>query len=116
MKKWLFLSCAIALEVAGTLALRASLDDPLWIVLVATGYIGAFVFLAIVLRHDMPIGVAYGVWGASGVAITAILAHFLFGDPFSAMMGAGIAAVALGVVLVEVGSHTRVHPKGKANP
>ncbi|WP_443046598.1 DMT family transporter [Streptomyces sp. NBC_00247] len=103
-KKWLFLVGAIASEVAATLALRAALDDGPWYVLVVAGYVTAFTMLALVLREGMPIGVAYGIWGASGVAVTAVLAAFLFGDPLTWMMGLGVVAVAGGVMTVEIGA------------
>ncbi|MFD4367281.1 DMT family transporter [Rhodococcus sp. NPDC058521] len=104
MRKWLFLVGAIVFEVSGTLALRASLDNSLWVVAVAIGYVVSFGFLAAVLREGAPIGVAYGIWGASGVALTAVLARVLFDEPFTTVMGLGIAIVASGVLLVEVGS------------
>ncbi|MGW0857443.1 DMT family transporter [Streptomyces sp. NPDC002690] len=103
-RKWLFLVGAIASEVAATLALRAALDDGPWYVLVVAGYVTAFTMLALVLREGMPIGVAYGIWGASGVAVTAVLAAFLFGDPLTWMMGLGVVAVAGGVMTVEIGA------------
>lgn len=104
MRKWLFLIGAIVFEVSGTLALRASLDNSLWVVVVAIGYVVSFGFLAAVLREGAPIGVAYGIWGASGVALTAVLARFLFDEPLTAVMSLGIAVIAAGVLLVEVGS------------
>ncbi|MFF7360506.1 SMR family transporter [Streptomyces sp. NPDC008125] len=103
-RKWLFLVGAIASEVAATLALRAALDARPWFVLVVAGYVAAFTMLALVLREGMPIGVAYGIWGASGVAVTAVLAALLFGDPLTWLMGLGVVAVAGGVMTVELGA------------
>jgi small multidrug resistance pump len=53
----------------------------------------------------MGIGVAYGIWAASGVAITAVASKYLFKEPFTKVMAAGIAMVAAGVLLVELGGH-----------
>ncbi|MGW2276546.1 DMT family transporter [Streptomyces sp. NPDC001770] len=103
-RKWLFLVGAIASEVAATLALRAALDARPWFALVVAGYVAAFTMLALVLREGMPIGVAYGIWGASGVAVTAVLAALLFGDPLTWLMGLGVVAVAGGVLTVEIGA------------
>lgn len=103
--KWLVLGCAIVSEVSATLALRASVDDARWLVLVVTGYLGGFAFLALVLRAGMPVGVAYGIWAAVGVALTAVLAALIFGDAFTVGIGVGIAIVIGGVLLVELGSH-----------
>jgi small multidrug resistance pump len=52
----------------------------------------------------MAVGVAYGVWAASGIALTAVIARVAFGEPLTRTMGAGIALVALGVLLVELGA------------
>src|SRR5690625_6560665 len=49
----------------------------------------------------MGLGVAYGIWGASGVTLTAVLAAFLFGEDLNAVMGLGVALVAAGVFLVQ---------------
>jgi small multidrug resistance pump len=98
------LTAAIVTEVTATLALRASQDDSWWLILVVCGYLGAFVLLTAVLRAGMSVGVAYGIWGASGTAATAILAAGIFGDPLTWPIAAGIAMIVAGVLLVEVGS------------
>jgi small multidrug resistance pump len=73
---------------------------------VAVGYVAAFGALSLLLRWGAPIGVVYGVWAALGVALTAVLAAVVFGDPLSATMGVGIALVMVGVFTVET-SHPR---------
>ena len=102
----LLLGAAILSEVSGSLALRAALDHPGWYAWVAIGYSASFVLLALVLRRGMPVGVAYGIWAACGVAITAVAGAFLFDDPLNWTMGAGFAAIIGGVVLIETGSKT----------
>ncbi|OBF35878.1 cation transporter [Mycobacterium sp. ACS1612] len=104
MQKWVLLIAAIAVEVAATLALRASQDHSAWLVLVGAGYIGSFILLTAVLRAGMPVGVAYGIWGACGTAATAVLAATIFGDPFTWPIAAGIVLIIGGVLLVEFGS------------
>ena len=103
MRKWAILVAAIVLEVAATLALRAAIDAPWWAVLTVAGYAGAFVALSALLRLGAPIGVVYGIWAAAGVALTAVLGTVLFAEPFTPLIGIGIAAVIAGVVLVETG-------------
>jgi small multidrug resistance pump len=98
------LIAAIASEVAATLALRASQDHSAWLFLVVVGYLGAFLLLTAVLRAGMAIGVAYGIWGASGTAATAVLAAVIFGDPFTWPIAVGIGLIIVGVLLVELGS------------
>jgi small multidrug resistance pump len=114
VRKSALLIAAIATEVTATLALRASQDDSWWLMVVVTGYLGAFVLLTAVLRAGMPVGVAYGIWGASGTAATAVLAAALFGDPFTWPVAAGIGLIVAGVLLVEVGSRPR--PEAGAAP
>ncbi|MBX9388066.1 DMT family transporter [Streptomonospora nanhaiensis] len=104
MRKWLLLAAAILMEVTATLSLRAALDAPALYAVVAAGYVGSFAALGLVLRAGMGIGVAYGVWGASGVALTAVMATLLFGDPLTVVMGVGIALVIGGVLCVELGA------------
>lgn len=105
MTLWLLLTGAIVCEVTGSLSLRAAVDDPRWYALVVVGYVSAFVLLAAVLRRGMPLGVAYGIWGATGVALTAALSAVIFGEPVTLLMAAGIVLIIGGVLLVEVGSH-----------
>ncbi|MGC4790452.1 DMT family transporter [Micromonospora sp. DT178] len=105
MKQWLYLAGAIGLEVSGTLALRAANDHAAWIALVVVGYTLSFVLISLVLREGMAIGVAYGIWAASGVTLAALLAALLFGDALTWVMGLGFAVIVAGVLLVELGSH-----------
>ncbi|MEI7914589.1 MAG: multidrug efflux SMR transporter [Mycobacteriaceae bacterium] len=104
MRTWCFLLGAILTEVTATLSLRASQDDRLWLLLVAAGYASSFLLLTGVLRAGMPVGVAYGIWGALGTAITAVMAAVIFGDPFTGPVVLGIALIISGVLLVELGS------------
>ncbi len=104
--KWLFLIAAIILEVTATLSLRASegFTKLGYTVLVAVGYLGAFIALSLVLRRGLPIGIAYGIWAAAGVALVAILGKLIFDDPLTPLMGAGIVLIIGGVLLVELGN------------
>src|SRR3954463_6811847 len=104
VRKWVLLIAAIAVEVAATLSLRASQDHSAWLVVVVAGYVGSFILLTLVLRTGMPIGVAYGIWGACGTAATAVLAAAIYGDPFTWPIAAGIGLIIAGVLLVEFGS------------
>ena len=104
MKKWLFLGGAIVTEVTGSLSLKAGLENPSWYALMAAGFAGAFVFLSLVLRAGLPLGVAYGIWSAAGVALTAVAGRLIFKEPFTWVMAAGIALVMGGVLLVEAGA------------
>lgn len=102
---WLLLVLAIVSEVTATLSLRASegLRRRRWIPAIVVGYVAAFSLLGAILAMGMPVGVAYGIWAAAGVAITAVMGRVLFKDHFSAMMAAGVALIAVGVALIEFG-------------
>jgi small multidrug resistance pump len=108
MRKWALLSGAILTEVTGTLSLRAFQDQRLWLILVVAGYVASFFLLTRVLRAGVPVGVAYGIWGASGTAITAVLASVIFDDPFTVPIVVGIGLIIAGVLLVEFGSRPAV--------
>lgn len=107
MRKWVLLATAIVSEVAATLSLRASHDHAAWILLVVAGYAVAFTMLTLVLREGIPVGVTYGIWGATGTALTAVLAAVIFRDPFTWPILLGIALIIAGVLLIEFGSHPR---------
>ncbi|BBZ16393.1 DMT family transporter [Mycolicibacterium gadium] len=108
MLKWALLAGAISTEVAATLSLRAAQDHSAWLAVVVAGYLTSFVFLTMVLRAGVPVGIAYGIWGALGTAVTAVLAAVLFGDPFTWPIVAGIGLIIAGVLLIEFGSHRAV--------
>lgn len=103
---WLILTGAIITEVAATLSLRASegLRKKRWIAPVAVFYIAAFSLLTFALNEGMPIGIAYGIWAASGVALTAIGARMFFKERLTWRMMAGIVLIAVGVLVIELGT------------
>ena len=105
MRTWALLLGAILTEVSATLSLRASQDHRAWLAAVVLGYLASFALLTQVLRAGMPVGVAYGIWGALGTAITAVTASVVFGDPFTRPIVLGIGLIIAGVLLVELGSH-----------
>lgn len=109
MRKWAYLTGAILTEVAATLSLRASQDHSGWLVAVVVGYAVAFTLLTLVLREGVPVGVTYGIWGACGTALTAVLAAALFHDPFTWPIALGIALIIAGVLFIEFGSRPTVH-------
>ena len=101
---WLWLAGAILVEVTASLSLQAAVESPGWYALVVAGYLSAFFCLSRVLKGGMAIGVAYGIWGASGVALTAVLASVLLGQALTGVMVVGLVLVVAGVLLVELGS------------
>jgi small multidrug resistance pump len=102
---WIFLIGAILTEVTATLSLKAAVTgNKLWYIPVALGYGIAFTCLSFTLQSGMALGVAYGIWTAAGVALTAAAGRLLFKEPFTWVMALGIALVVGGVLLVEEGA------------
>lgn len=101
---WLTLAGGILLEVLSTLGMRASdgFRKRAWIAPVAVGYVGSFALISQTLALGMPVGIAYGVWSACGVALVALLAKVLFAEPLTPLMLAGIALIVTGVLTVEL--------------
>lgn len=101
---WVLLAVAIVSEVGATISLKLATDGKkVFFVPVVLGYLVAFSLLAVALTLGLPIGVAYGIWAATGVALTAILGRVLFREPLTALMLTGIALIIAGVFLVELG-------------
>ena len=90
--QWLFLIGAIVFEVFGTISLRmAATGQRAYYGAVAVGYLFAFGFLTLTLNEGLGLGVAYGIWAASGVALTAVASKILFKEPLTPIMLGGIA-------------------------
>jgi small multidrug resistance pump len=100
----LALAGAIIVEVLATLALRASdgFRKKGWFAPVIAGYLVCFYLLWLSLSLGMPVGIAYGVWTACGVALVAVLARYLFDEPLTWTMVAGIGLIVAGVLTIEM--------------
>jgi small multidrug resistance pump len=106
---WLTLAAAIIVEVCATLALRASdgFRRKAWIAPVVAGYVVCFSLLWLSLSLGMPVGVAYGVWTACGVALVAVIARYLFAEPLTWVMMMGIGFIIAGVLTIEMAGAVR---------
>lgn len=114
MKRWLLLALAVIAEVSGSLSMKLALDAPALYLVTAAGYIVAFAALAATLRAGMALGAAYGIWGACGVALTALFSHLLFAEPLTPVMLLGMGLIIAGVLLVEFGSQLAAARQGAA--
>jgi small multidrug resistance pump len=103
MLPWILLVLAIATEVVGTLALRASggMSRLVPAIIVVVGYVASFGFLAVVLK-TLPVGIVYAIWSAVGVALVAVLGKVIFGDPVPPLAMVGMVLIVGGVVLVSM--------------
>ncbi len=101
---WLLLCAAVVCEVASTLSLRVAAGGRrAWYAPVVLGYLIAFALLSGALRAGMPLGVAYGVWAAGGIVLTALLSRLLFREALTPLMLTGMGLITAGVLLVELG-------------
>lgn len=98
-----WLAAAIFCEVTATLSLRGAITNGWLYIVVVAGYIAAFVCLDKTLRLGVPVGVAYGIWGAIGVALSAGLAALIFHEPLTPLMMLGISIIIVGVLCIEFG-------------
>jgi small multidrug resistance pump len=69
---------------------------------VIAGYLASFYLLWLSLSMGMPVGIAYGIWAACGVALVAVVARFLFKEPLTWVMALGIALIVAGVLTIEM--------------
>jgi small multidrug resistance pump len=101
---WWALAGAILIEVVATLSLRASdgFRKKAWIAPVTLGYLASFYLLWLSLSLGMPVGIAYGIWTACGVALVAVIARFLFSEPLTGVMVLGIGLIVAGVLTIEM--------------
>jgi small multidrug resistance pump len=104
MTTWVLLGCAIVSEVTATLSLKRALDHPALYSVVVLGYVAAFFFLQLTLKHGLGIGVSYGIWAACGVALTAVGSKVFFAEPLTGLMLSGMVLIIVGVLLVELGA------------
>jgi small multidrug resistance pump len=107
MLAWVLLAVAIATEVVGTLALRASdgMSHLVPAIIVIVGYVASFALLAVVLK-TMPVGIVYAIWSAVGVALVAVLGKLIFDDPIPPLAMIGIVLIIGGVVMVSLSGVT----------
>lgn len=102
---WLYLLVAIAGEVIGTTALKASdgftRAGPT--ALVVIGYAVAFYFLALVLR-TVPLGVTYAIWSGVGVAAVTLIGWLVYGQRLDLPAVIGIGLIVAGVLVLNLWS------------
>ena len=106
LNPWLLLSVAIAAEVTATLALQYAEGfsrSPMSAVAVV-GYVVAFAFFGASLQAGLPVGFAYAVWAAVGIAAVAVLGRALFGHHLATPQVVGVGVIISGVLMVTLGA------------
>lgn len=110
MTQWAILLAAIVAEVIATSALKASdgFTRPGPVLLMAAGYGIAFYLLSLTLR-TLPVGVAYAIWSGVGVVLITLVGWLLFGQKLDAPALIGMALIVVGVVIMNLFSHSVSH-------
>jgi small multidrug resistance pump len=105
MPAYLILAIAIVGEVSATTALKLSENFTRLVpsIVVVVGYLIAFGVLARLLKDGFPVGVAYAVWAAAGIAAVAVIGAVFLNEPVTWTMAGGLLLVIGGVVLLELG-------------
>jgi small multidrug resistance pump len=107
---YLYLVIAIISEVIATTALK-SVDKSLRlgpIAVTVVGYLLAFAFLRLSLKH-FSLGVAYGIWSGVGMVLIAVLAYFIHNQKLDLPAIVGISLIVAGVLVLNLVSNTKIH-------
>ena len=108
--QWLYLGTAIVAEVIATSVLKAAdgFTRLLPSLVVIAGYATAFYCLSLTLR-TMPLGIAYAVWSAVGIALVSVIGSLLYGQNLEVPAIIGIGLIVAGVVVVNGFSQSVSH-------
>jgi small multidrug resistance pump len=107
---YLFLSVAIAAEVAGTTFLKLSdgFTRPVPSVLTVLGYGVSFYFLSVALR-SIPTGIAYAIWSGVGIILIALIAWLFQGQKLDAAAVGGMGLIIAGLLVMNLLSEAAPH-------
>ncbi|MEO0485120.1 MAG: multidrug efflux SMR transporter [Pseudomonadota bacterium] len=105
-----YLIAAIAFEVVGTSALKASEQfTKVWPAsLTVAAYAVSFVLLSFSLR-TIPVGIAYAIWSAFGIVLIAGIGLVVFGQKLDLAAVIGLSMIVGGVVVIHVFSNSVSH-------
>ena len=105
MYAFILLAVAIVGEVTATLSLKLSAGFSRLVpsAVVVVGYAVAFTALGKLLKLGFPIGVAYAIWSAVGVAAIAVIGAVLFDEKITLTTAVGLVLIVAGVVVLELG-------------
>ena len=104
---WMYLTTAIATEIAGTVALKYAHGFTRLVpsLIVVAGYALSFLFLSLTLR-GLSVSVTYAVWSGAGTAAIALIGALALGEPLTALKAGSVALIVAGVIgLNATGGH-----------
>ena len=104
---WVYLTLAIAFEVAGTTCMKLSAGFTKWVpsVLMWVFYGICFGFLTLALKK-VDVSLAYAIWSGLGTALIATVGVLYFREPVSILKVVGIVAIIGGVVALNMSGGT----------
>lgn len=99
MQYWIYLACAILLEVAGTTSMKLSEGFTKLVpsVLLFVFYAASLVALAFALKK-IDFSVAYAIWSGVGTALIATLGILCFRESTTALKLISVGLIIVGVV------------------
>ena len=102
LRAWMVLGLAIATEVLGTAALKASQGFTRWLpgAVVLAAYGASFFLLSLALK-TLPLGLSYAVWSGIGTAATALVGLFVWGESLSLGQWLALGLIVIGVALLQ---------------
>ncbi|HEV2778202.1 MAG TPA: multidrug efflux SMR transporter [Actinophytocola sp.] len=100
---WILLFGAITAEVVATSALKLSngLSRLAPTVVVAIGYLLAFVLLAFAVRQ-LQVSIAYAIWSGVGTAAICVIGMVALNEPLTAAKALGVLMIIGGVVTLNL--------------
>ena len=101
MEAYIYLILAIAGEVVGTSALKASYGMTKLIpsIIVIFGYTLTFWSLSIALKA-LPVGIVYAIWSGLGIIGIVIIGIYFFDENFTLIHLLGTSLILLGVAIL----------------
>ncbi|WP_084778320.1 DMT family transporter [Saccharibacillus sacchari] len=96
---WGLLAVAIALELSGTVLMKASDGfSRLWpSILMFVCYGASFTLLNFSVKH-IPLGVAYAIWSGVGITLIGVVGHYFFGERLKLNSLVWIGFILIGIV------------------
>lgn len=99
------LAAAVVCEVFGTSMMKLSdgFQRKAPIVGIVAGYALAFALLGLAVK-ELPLGLAYGIWGGAGAALTAVVGAVFWKEGMGARKIIGVLLVVAGIAAMEMGA------------
>ena len=96
---WVYLVCAIIMEVIGTTNMKLSegFTKTLPSILMFVFYVFSFAFLTLALKK-IDLSLTYAIWSGVGTALIATIGFLYFKEPVTAIKIGSVALIVIGVV------------------